>query len=74
MRARDATTFLRAALAPATGNSVPPQRPVTARPTRRGVPSISLCLIARNEEDALPGCLESVRGVVDEMIVVDTGS
>jgi tetratricopeptide (TPR) repeat protein len=31
-------------------------------------------MIARNEERNLPRCLESVRGVVDEMVVVDTGS
>lgn len=35
---------------------------------------ISLCLIARDEERFLPGCLESVRGVADETILVDTGS
>lgn len=35
---------------------------------------ISLCMIARNEEKFLPKCLESVKGLVDEMIVVDTGS
>ena len=35
---------------------------------------ISLCLIARDEEHLLPGALESVYGVVDEIIVVDTGS
>ncbi len=35
---------------------------------------LSLCLIARNEERFLPGCLSSVKGVVDELIVVDTGS
>ena len=35
---------------------------------------LSLCMIARNEERFLAGCLESVRGVADEMIVVDTGS
>jgi len=37
-------------------------------------PRISLCLIARDEERMLPGCLESARGAVDEIIVVDTGS
>jgi Glycosyl transferase family 2/Tetratricopeptide repeat len=37
-------------------------------------PRISLCLIARDEEVFLPGCLASVAGVVDEMVVVDTGS
>jgi tetratricopeptide (TPR) repeat protein len=35
---------------------------------------ITLCLIAKNEEHMLPECLESVRGAVDEMVVVDTGS
>ncbi len=36
--------------------------------------SISLCMIARNEEPFLAECLRSVRGVVSESIVVDTGS
>ncbi len=35
---------------------------------------LSLCLIAKNEEQLLPGCLESVKGIADELIVVDTGS
>ncbi len=35
---------------------------------------LSLCMIVKDEEEALPGCLESVRGLVDEIIVVDTGS
>jgi tetratricopeptide (TPR) repeat protein len=35
---------------------------------------LTLCLIAKNEESLLPGCLESVRGVVDEIVLVDTGS
>lgn len=38
------------------------------------VPRISLCLIVRDEERLLPGCLESVRDAVDELVVVDTGS
>jgi len=37
-------------------------------------PSISACMIVRNEEKLLPGCLESIRDWVDEIIVVDTGS
>lgn len=36
--------------------------------------TLSLCLIARDEEDFLPGCLASVKGVVDQLVVVDTGS
>ncbi len=35
---------------------------------------ISLCMIVRDEEALLGGCLASVRGAVDEVIVVDTGS
>ncbi len=37
-------------------------------------PLLSLCMIVRNEEHNLPGCLESVQGLVDEIIIVDTGS
>jgi tetratricopeptide (TPR) repeat protein len=35
---------------------------------------LSLCMIVRNESRFLPDCLASVRGVVDQMVVVDTGS
>lgn len=35
---------------------------------------ISLCMIVRNEEEDLARCLESVKDIVDEMIIVDTGS
>ncbi len=37
-------------------------------------PTLSLCMIVKNEEAMLPRCLESVKDFVDEMIVVDTGS
>src|SRR5690606_26747672 len=37
-------------------------------------PSISLCMIVKNEESCLESCLESVQGHVDEIIIVDTGS
>ena len=36
--------------------------------------TVSLCLICRNEAACIDKCLESVRQLVDEMIVVDTGS
>jgi tetratricopeptide (TPR) repeat protein len=36
--------------------------------------TISLCMIVKNEEQHLAKCLKSVKPVVDEMIVVDTGS
>ncbi len=35
---------------------------------------ISFCAIVKNEEKLLPQCLKSVRNVVDEMVVLDTGS
>lgn len=35
---------------------------------------LSLCMITKDEAANLPGALESVRGLVDEIIVVDTGS
>ncbi|MEK7774594.1 MAG: tetratricopeptide repeat protein [Candidatus Zixiibacteriota bacterium] len=37
-------------------------------------PTISACMIVKNEEEMLAGCLESIRDWVDEIIVVDTGS
>jgi glycosyltransferase involved in cell wall biosynthesis len=43
-----------------------------ARPV--GGPRVSLCMIVKNEEAALADCLASVADLVDEMIVVDTGS
>ena len=35
---------------------------------------LSLVVIAKNESRCIKRCLESVQGIVDEMIVVDTGS
>jgi len=36
--------------------------------------SISLCMIMKNEAKRLPRCLASVQGLVDEIIITDTGS
>ncbi|MGL5675380.1 MAG: tetratricopeptide repeat-containing glycosyltransferase family 2 protein [Cellulosilyticaceae bacterium] len=36
--------------------------------------TISLCMIVKNEEDVLGNCLESVKDVVDEINIVDTGA
>lgn len=38
------------------------------------IPTISLCMIVKNEEEHLPNALNSVKDVVDEIIIVDTGS
>ena len=36
--------------------------------------TISLCMIVKDEEETLPRCLETVKDIVDEIIIVDTGS
>ena len=36
--------------------------------------SVSLCMIVKNEEDVLERCLKSAAELVDEIIIVDTGS
>ena len=36
--------------------------------------SISLCMIMRDNAKTLPRCLSSVKGLIDETIIVDTGS
>ncbi len=38
------------------------------------MPSISLCMIVKNEEDVLARCLNSVQDLVEEIVIVDTGS
>jgi glycosyltransferase involved in cell wall biosynthesis len=38
------------------------------------VMGISLCMIVKNEEDWIESALGSVRSVVDEVIITDTGS
>ncbi len=37
-------------------------------------PRVSLCMIVKNEEANLPACLDCAADLVDEVIVVDTGS
>lgn len=50
-------------------NHSPPQRSDRGSKMR-----ISLCMIAKDAADQLESCLASVRGVVDEVCLVDTGS
>jgi len=40
----------------------------------RNPDALSVCMIVKNEERNLPRCLDSVRDVAGELIVVDTGS
>ena len=37
-------------------------------------PNVSLCMIVKDEEDNLATCLASVKPIVDEIVIVDTGS
>ena len=44
-------------------------------PFREGQPPrLSVCLIAKNEERFLDGCLKSVGGLANQIVLVDTGS
>lgn len=38
------------------------------------MPTISLCMIVKNEEEHIARCLDSVAKLVEEIIIVDTGS
>jgi glycosyltransferase involved in cell wall biosynthesis len=55
-------------------------RPKTAKSANKGFSRshspiiLSACLIVKNEEQRLPQCLDSLRSLADEIIVVDTGS
>ncbi len=49
-------------------------RMMVAEPVLVRAPKVTLCMIVKNEEANLSACLEPVRDLVDEIIVVDTGS
>ncbi|MDN3513514.1 MAG: tetratricopeptide repeat protein [Candidatus Brocadia sp.] len=42
--------------------------------SNNGRPTLSACMIVKNEEKFLAQCLQSIRHAVDEIIIVDTGS
>ena len=46
----------------------------SAAPLAGPTPSISLCMIVKDEEKHLGGCLATVKDLVNEMVIVDTGS
>ena len=62
----------------ATANAVPSAKPsfahsgAAAKPVARQ--RVSLCMIVKNEAERLSACLGSIADLVDEMVVVDTGS
>ena len=41
---------------------------------KKKFPSLSVCMIVKDEEENLPRLLTSIKGLADEVIVVDTGS
>jgi len=49
-----------------------PIRPTRANRQRKS--RVSLCMIVKNEEAHLDGCLQSVADLVDEIVIADTGS
>jgi len=53
--------------------NVPTTR-IKSMTNKRNAPTISLCMMVKNEEELLPQCLDSLKTAVDEIIVVDTGS
>jgi glycosyltransferase involved in cell wall biosynthesis/tetratricopeptide (TPR) repeat protein len=57
------------------GGADKPTAELSEPPLREGLPPrLSVCLIAKNEERFLNGCLQSIRGLADQLILVDTGS
>jgi SAM-dependent methyltransferase len=50
------------------------ERYVIASAHPAGRPKLTVVLITKNEEELLGQCLESLQGVWDELVVVDTGS
>lgn len=48
--------------------------PVTTDKSHAGVVTLAACMMMKNEEDNLPRCLKSIRDIVDEIVIVDTGS
>lgn len=45
-----------------------------ANAATRPAPRLAVCMIAKNEAEFIVGAVESVKGLADEIIVVDTGS
>jgi len=45
-----------------------------AAPERAGPVTVSLCMIVKNEEANLAACLDSVKDLIQEVVIVDTGS
>ena len=73
---KDARQFLKSIKGTrSTVSFLPSALPESLRDPKTSLPSkLSVCLIAKNEERFIGQCLESVRQLADQIIVVDTGS
>ena len=47
---------------------------VAKKKSQTGMVTLAACMMMKNEEANLPRCLTSIRDVVDEIVIVDTGS
>jgi glycosyltransferase involved in cell wall biosynthesis/tetratricopeptide (TPR) repeat protein len=56
------------------GNAKPSWLTLPEAISGQAKPRLSVCMIVKNEEKFLAQCLESVRGLADQIVVVDTGS
>jgi glycosyltransferase involved in cell wall biosynthesis/tetratricopeptide (TPR) repeat protein len=50
------------------------QVPRAIQDPKRAIPTLTVCMIVKNEEKFLGQCLQSVHGVASQIVVVDTGS
>ncbi len=73
-RRLQATPYLEKAITLEPANESYRQALEAARRDTNRQPTISLCMMVKNEENNLDRLLESVEGAVDEIVVVDTGS
>jgi tetratricopeptide (TPR) repeat protein len=65
----------RTIVSPGAGVPRPVATPAVAAPrSEESQPRLSLTMIVKNEAATLATCLDSVRGLVDEIVLVDTGS
>ncbi|HCC34730.1 MAG TPA: hypothetical protein DEQ02_03515 [Ruminococcaceae bacterium] len=72
---RDISTYqIIAEKAEQNGEQLSGTREASNKSEVRPINTISLCMIVKNEEKVLARCLDSVKDVVDEIIIVDTGS
>ncbi|MBN9524336.1 glycosyltransferase, partial [bacterium] len=76
LRARTPVRFRRPvpAVAPPAAGGRPAGAPVVVPAEPRDRPRVSLTMIVKDEAHNLPDCLGPVRALVDEVVVVDTGS